>query len=396
MQLPAPSVWAARWTLDPAVAFLNHGSFGACPRDILNLQAGLRTRLEAEPVRFLTRELPPLLDAARARLAQLLQTAPDNLAFVPNATAGINAVVRSLEFRPGDEILTTDHAYNACYCALAEVARRAGARLVIAQVPFPMASADAVVESVLAAVTERTRLVMLDHVTSPTALVFPVARLVGALAKLGVDTLVDGAHAPGMLPVELDVLRPAYYAGNCHKWLCAPKGAGFLYVRPDLQERIQPSVISHGYNTPRPGRNTLHTRFDWTGTLDPTPWLCVGAAIDWCASLMPDGLAALWQHNHALACTARRLLCAALDVPPPCPETMLGAMATLELPARCQGATPPAGALDPLQARLLEQYALEVPVVNWGAPSRRHVRISAQAYNSQAQFAWLAAALKAG
>ena len=316
MQLPAPSACAARWSLDPAVAFLNHGSFGACPRDILDLQAGLRTRLEAEPVRFLTRELPLLLDAARVRLAQLLQTAPDNLAFVPNATAGINAVVRSLDFRPGDEILTTDHAYNACHCALAEAARRAGARLVVAHVPFPIDSAEAVVESVLAAVTTRTRLAMLDHVTSPTALVFPVAQLVGALAKLGVDTLVDGAHAPGMVPVELEGLRPAYYAGNCHKWLCAPKGAGFLYVRPDLQARIQPAVISHGYNTPRPGRNTLHTRFDWTGTLDPTPWLCVGAAIDWCASLMPGGLAALWQHNHALAGTARRLLCAALDVPP--------------------------------------------------------------------------------
>lgn len=396
MQLPAPSEWAARWALDPTVVFLNHGSFGACPRDILALQAGLRARLEAEPVRFLVREMEPLLDASRARLAQLVHTAPENLAFVQNATAGINAVVRSLEFRPGDEILTTNHAYNACHCALAEAARRAGARLVVARVPFPLAGADEVVAAVLAAVTPRTRLAMLDHVTSPTALAFPVERLVTELADLGVETLVDGAHAPGMLPVALDALRPAYYAGNCHKWLCAPKGAGFLYVRPDLQEGIQPTVISHGYNTPRPGRPALHTRFDWVGTLDPTPWLCVGAAIDWCEALLPGGLAELMRRNRELACAARRLLCAALEVPPPCPEELLGAMATLELPERCQGATPPPGAIDPLQSRLLEHYAIEVPVVNWGAPARRYVRISAQAYNSRAHFVWLGEALKTG
>jgi isopenicillin-N epimerase len=395
MQLPAPSSWAAGWTLDPAVVFLNHGSFGACPRAILDLQAGLRARLEAEPVRFFTRECEPLLDASRARLAQLLQTAPEHLAFVPNATAGINAVARSLEFRPGDELLTTNHDYNACRCVLAEVARRAGARLVVAQVPLPVASAAEVVAAVLAAVTPRTRLAMVDHVTSPTALVFPVAQLVRALAERGVDTLVDGAHAPGMVPVDLDALRPAYYAGNCHKWLCAPKGAGFLYVRPDLQEHIQPAVISHGYNTPRPGRNALHTRFDWAGTQDPTPWLCVGAAIDWCAALLPGGFAELLRRNRELACAARRLLCAELDVPPLCPEDLLGAMATLVLPARLQGAPTPPGAIDPLQTRLLEQAAVEVPVVNWGAPAQRYVRISAQMYNSREQFAWLAQALQA-
>ena len=231
--------------------------------------------------------------------------------------------------------------------------------------------------------------------TSPTALIFPVTQLVRVLAERGIETLVDGAHAPGMLPVNLDEMRPAYYAGNCHKWLCAPKGAGFLYVRPDLQEQLQPAVISHGYNTPRPGRNALHTRFDWVGTLDPTPWLCVGAAIDWCAALLPGGFAELMRRNHELACEARRLLCEKLDVPPLCPDAMLGAMATVVLPPRLQGQPTPLGVLDPLHLALLERAAIEIPVVNWGEPSRRYVRISAQIYNTSEQFAWLAAALQA-
>lgn len=383
----------ARWTLDPAVVFLNHGSFGACPRDILELQAGLRARMEAEPVRFLARELEPLLDDSRARLARLLVTAPENLALVPNATTGVNAVLRSLDFRPGDEILTTNHDYNACHCAAVEVARRAGARVVVAQVPFPITSPDAVVTAVLRTATKRTRLALLDHVTSPTALLFPVAQLVRSLAERGIETLVDGAHAPGMVPVNLDELQAAYYTGNGHKWLCAPKGAGFLYVRPDRQDQMQPVVISHGYNTPRAGRNALHTRFDWVGTLDPTPWLCMGRAIDWCEALLPGGLAELMQRNHELACAARRLLCEKLDVPPLCPDEMLGAMATVVLPPRLQGAPTSPGVLDPLHLSLLERAAIEVPVVNWGDPARRYVRISAQLYNTLAQFAWLAEAL---
>ena len=394
MKLPAPPKYARHWVLDPEVVFLNHGSFGACPRATLDLQSEFRAQMEAEPVRFLARKLEALLDASRARLAQLLGTAAENLAFVTNATTGVNAVVRSLAFQPGDEILTTNHDYNACRCALADVVQRSGAKLVVAQVPFPLRNPDEVVAAVLAGVTSRTRLAMVDHVTSPTALIFPIERIARELEARGVDVLVDGAHAPGMVPVALDELRPAYYTGNCHKWLCAPKGAGFLYARPDRQERIQPAVVSHGYNTPRPGRNALHTRFDWVGTLDPTPWLCVGAAIDWCGALLPGGWPALMQHNHQLASEARRLLCAGLEVQPSCPEDMLGSMATVELSLRFQGSPTPPGAIDPLQTRLLEKFGIEVPVVNWGAPARRHVRISAQAYNSKEHFVWLADALR--
>lgn len=221
-----------------------------------------------------------------------------------------------------------------------------------------------------------------------------MARLVRELEARGVAVLVDGAHAPGMVPVALDELRPSFYTGNCHKWLCAPKGAGFLYVRPDRQEQIQPAVISHGYNTPRAGRNALHTRFDWVGTLYPTPWLCVGAALDWCGALLPGGWPALMQRNHELACAARRLLAEALAVEPPCPEELLGAMATLPLPERLQGETPSPGAVVPLQLLLPEKAGIQIPVVNWGEPARRYLRLSAQAYNSLAQYAYLAATLQ--
>jgi isopenicillin-N epimerase len=393
-KLPAPSDLAVHWALDPAVVFLNHGSFGACPRAVLERQSELRMRMEAEPVRFLSKELQPLLDESRERLAQLMNTATENLVFVPNATTAVNAVVRSLEFKAGDEILTTNQDYNACRNALKAVAERVGAKVVVAQVPFPVRDEAQVIDAVLSGANKRTRLAMIDHVTSPTAVVYPIEKIVRALEERGIDTLVDGAHAPGMLPVDLDALRPAYYTGNCHKWLCAPKGAGLLYVRPDRQEGIQPTTISHGFNTPRPGRNALHTRFDWIGTIDPTAWVCVGMAVDWCSTLLPGALSDLMNGNRALAIEAQRILCESLEVEPPCPEEMLGSMATIPLPERFQTAPFTANAIDPLQTNLFDQYAIEVPIVRWGDPDRRWLRISAHAYNSRDQYAYLGGALK--
>jgi isopenicillin-N epimerase len=393
-KLPAPSEFAVHWALDPAIVFLNHGSFGACPRAVLERQSQLRARMEAEPVRFLIQELQPLLDESRDRLAQLLNTASENLVFVTNATTGVNAVVQSLDFKAGDEILTTNQDYNACRNALKAVAEKVGAKVVVAQVPFPVRDEAQILDAVLSSVSGRTRLAMIDHVTSPTAVVYPIEKIVRVLDERGIDTLVDGAHAPGMLPVDLDVLRPAYYTGNCHKWLCAPKGAGFLCVRPDRQERIQPTTISHGFNTPRPGRNALHTRFDWVGTIDPTAWLCVGMAIDWCSTLLPGGLSELMNRNRTLAIEARRILCDSLGIDPPYPEEMLGSMATVPLPERFQTAPFTANTIDPLQTSLFDEYAIEAPVVRWGDPDRRWLRVSAHAYNSREQYAYLAGALK--
>ncbi|SPE61269.1 Aminotransferase class V (fragment) [Verrucomicrobia bacterium] len=222
---------------------------------------------------------------------------------------------------------------------------------------------------------------------------FPVSRLVRELESRGVDTLVDGAHAPGMLPLDLGALRPAAYTGNLHKWVCAPKGAAFLWVREDKQAELQPAVISHGNNTPRPGFSPFQDRFDWAGTFDPTAWFCVGRAIDFMGKLLPGGWVELRRRNHQLAVRARRLLCESLNVPSPCPERLLGSMATLPLPEPFQG-RPKAGKLDAEQLLLYDQFGIEVPFVRLGAPERRWVRVSAQIYNSLADYEYLARALK--
>jgi isopenicillin-N epimerase len=381
------------WMLDPAVTFLNHGSFGACPRRVILEAERLRERIEREPVRFLTVELEPLLDAARAALGGFLGAAPDDLAFVPNATTGVNTVVRSLDFAPGDELLVTDHAYNACRNALDYAAGRAGARVVVANVPFPTPGPDAVIDAVLARLTRRTRLALLDHVTSPTALVFPVARLVAELDARGVDTLVDAAHAPGMVPIQLDAVGAAYTTGNFHKWVCAPRGAAFLHVRRDRQSRIRPLVISHGANSPRRDRSLFRLESDWTGSLDPAAFLCVPVALDFLDGLLPGGIDAWMKENRAAALAARRTLSAVLRVDPPCPDEMVGAMAALRLPVQEGAVLPRSNApFDPLQQELFSRFGVQVPVFPFPGKEQRVLRVSTPAYVTSADIDRLAAA----
>jgi isopenicillin-N epimerase len=346
--------------------------------------------MEEEPVQFLWRRYDERLAPVRAELARFLGAQARDLVFVTNATTGVNAVARSLKLRRGDELLTTNQDYNACHNVLAQAARRAGARLVTASVPFPLQSPDTVVEAVLRAVTRRTRLAMLDHITSNTAVIVPVERLIRELDARGVDTLVDGAHAPGMVPLNLTKLAPAYYTGNLHKWVCAPKGAAFLWVRQDKQAQVQPAVISHGNNTPRPGYSTFQDRFDWAGTFDPSAWLWVGKAIRWMQKLLPGGWPAIRRANHDLAVRARRLLCQRLSLEPPCTEDMLGAMATLPLPERFLG-RPRDGKIDAEQLRLYDEFGIEVPFIR--VDQRRYFRISAQLYNSLAEYEYLAQAM---
>jgi isopenicillin-N epimerase len=340
-------------------------------------------------VRFLARELEGRLDGARRALGELVGADPDDLAFVPNATAGVNTVLRSLDFRPGDELLTTDHAYGACRNALEAAAVRSGARVVVVAVPFPLDGPDVVVERVLAAAGPRTRLCLLDHITSPTGLVLPIARLVGELAARGVDALVDGAHAPGMVPVDLSALGAAYYAANCHKWICAPKGSAFLHVRRDRQAGIRPLSISHGATDERTDRARFRLEFDWTGTADPTPYLCVPEALRVVAGALPGGWPAVMARNRALALRGRALMLEALKTPAPAPEAMLGALAAVPLPAL---AVPGPRQRDPLHLALGER-GFEVPVMRWPGGTRRALRISAQLYNTAEDFERLAAAL---
>jgi len=386
------SALAAHWSIDPSVTFLNHGSFGATPREIQDAQSELRAHLEENAMQFFLRDLESLLDESRAALAAFVSARPRDLAFVPNATTGVNAVVRSLKFSAGDELLTTDHTYNACKNALEFVAAPAGARVTIAHVPFPLSSEDEVVSAIAEKITPRTRLLLIDHVTSPTGLVFPLARIAKEASARGVDVLVDGAHAPGMIDVSLDALAPhvAYYTANCHKWLCAPKGSAFLWVREDKQNEVRPTVISHGANARREDRSRFLMEFDWTGTIDPTPALLVGASIDFLKKLDPN----FQKTNRALALEARKILCDALSVAPPAPESMIGSLAAVQIP----DGKPPTRKLpffiaDELQQDLFDAHKIEVPIFAWPAPPKRLVRVSAHLYNAREEYEKLARAL---
>ncbi len=312
--LPRRSVLAEHWSLDPEIVFLNHGSFGACPKRVLDFQAELRARMEAEPVRFFIRELPEMLDAARSDLAAFLRADPDGLAFVTNATTGVNTALAAIPFENGDELLVTDHGYPACRNAAEVVARRAGALLVEAPLPFPLTSSDQVIGAVLRGLSPRTRAAIIDHVTSPTGLVFPVKELAAELENRGVTLIVDGAHAPGMLDLDLTEVSAPFYTGNCHKWLCAPKGTAFLHVRDDWRDRTHPLVTSHGARAPLIDHSRFRLEFDWTGTGDPTPWLTAPQAMETVKALVPGGWPAIRSRNRRLALDALDHLCSSLGL----------------------------------------------------------------------------------
>ncbi len=380
------------WLLDRDITFLNHGSFGACPIPVLEAQTSFREQLEREPLRFLMREFEPLLDSARNELAAFIGTSGDELAFVPNATTGVNAVLRSLSFAPGDELLTTNHEYNACRNTLDFVASSTGAKVIVAEVPFPIESSEQVVEAVIKCISPKTKLALLDHIVSQTGLIFPIKQLVSELAQRGIDVLVDGAHAPGMVALNLDEIGAAYYTGNCHKWLCAPKGAGFLYVRRDKQDAIRPTTISHGANSPRTDKSRFQLEFDWMGTVDPSPYLCVPVAIDFMGSLLDGGWPELMAQNHDLVLAGRQILLDKLDLSPSCPDQMVGSMAVIQLKDTEFDAVGKSG-IAPLQEALWEIFKIEVPVIPWPDANQQLVRISAQFYNSLPQYEYLAKAL---
>lgn len=410
MTMVFPESQAARtrplWGLDPDITFLNHGSFGACPKAILAVQSDFRERLEREPVRFFLRECESLLGEAAKALGDLIGAIPDDLAFMSNATAGVNTVLRSLTFSPGDEILIADHGYNACNNAARFVAKKCGAKVVSAPFPFPLQSDEQVVESLLAHINPgKTQLLLVDHITSPTGIVLPVEKIVAAFAERGIDTLVDGAHAPGMVPLDLDKLGAAYYTGNCHKWLCTPKGTAFLHVRKDKQQRnddeplIRPLSISHGANAKIGKHKRFRLEFDWTGTTDPTPWLCIPASIRFLSDLFPNGLTGLREHNRAMALAARTYLTNLFGTQLPVPDAMIGSLATIVLPDHTPPkpvSNPPTG-VDALQENLFTNHNIEVPIIATNPPlvgwPKRFVRISAQVYNDPEDYRRLGKAI---
>jgi len=365
---------------------------------VIEAQRAWRDRMEAEPVRFLDGELEGLLDAVREEVAAFLGADPEGLVFVPNATTGVATVLGSIRFQPGDELLAGDHEYNATLNALRAAAERDGARVVLVRIPLPIHDPAQAVEAYLEAVTPRTRFALVSHVTSPTALVMPVAAIVRELDRRDVNTLVDGAHAPGMVAVDLDALGAAWWTGNGHKWLCAPKGAAVLHARADVRDRLRPLVTSHGANSDRHDRSRFRLAFDWTGTTDPTPILALPAAIRFVGGLDPDGWTGLMAANAALARQGRDRVCAALGIEPPAPDAMLGSTASIPLP----GLAPTPEATRRLHEALFDEERIEVPVYPFPvpaalapgtAPAISIVRISAQRYNRPEEYEALAKAL---
>lgn len=398
--LPTPSPLFDRWALDPARVFLNHGSFGATPREVLAEQVRWRERLEAEPVAFFVEQHWDVMDAARAALARFVGASPDDIAFVPNATIGVATVINSLGLAPGDEVIASVQEYPACQNGLRAAAARAGARVVYAEVPFPVSDPGEFVRAYERALSPRTRLVLVSHVTSPTGLVLPVAEICRVMASKGIDVLVDGAHAPGMLPLNLASLGAAYYTGNCHKWMGAPKGVAFLFAREDRRASVRPLVLSNNAEKPRPGRSQFRTEFDFVGTQDYTGFYCLPKAIEVMGRLLPGGWPAVMSENRALAVRMRAMLCERWGVTPPAPESMLGSIATIILPGHdaarhARLMARPSKYHDALQDRLLERWKIQVPVWGLAGGTDRFLRISAQLHNAPAQYEYLAQAVAA-
>jgi isopenicillin-N epimerase len=380
---------ARHFLLRDDVVFLNHGSFGACPREVFEAYQGWQLELESQPVAFLGRDLTDRMRVPRVALAAELGTGPDNIVGLVNATEGLNIVAQSLDLQPGDEIVTTDHEYSALEKTWTYMARRTGARVVVVKVPMPLVSETAFTDAIVDAFTDRTRVLFLSHITSPTALVFPIERSIREARARGIWTMIDGAHTPGHIPLDLDAMDVDFYAGNCHKWLMTPKGSAFLYVRPELQRLINPLVISHGWtdDSKQPGakgafgNSPFIDELEMQGTRDPAAWLTVPSALAFRAEHGWSGVAA---HCQMLAQdTALRLADRTGLAPLSAPEFCAPQMVSIPLPD--------VGDPEEFQRQLMERYRVEIPVFKW--QERSIVRLSVQGYNSKAQMDFLIEAL---
>ncbi|WP_374434300.1 aminotransferase class V-fold PLP-dependent enzyme [Tabrizicola sp.] len=381
---------APLFLLDPQVTFLNHGSFGACPRPVFEEYQRWQLQLERQPVAFLdpNRGLSGWMREAREALASVVGADPDDIVGQTNATAALNIVAQSLDLKPGDEILTTDHEYAALEKTWAYVCRRSGARVRMVSIPLPLTREDQFTDAILGGITDRTRVLFLSHITSATALVFPIERVVAEARARGIYSVIDGAHTPGHIPLNLDRLGADFYAGNCHKWMMSPKGAGFLHVRRDLQPMIHPLVISHGWtedgNHPGArgpfGNSSFIDMLEMQGTRDPSAWLSLPAALAFARQHDWDTVA---RDCRALAQATAARVAALTGLPAfSSPEFCAPQMVSMPVPS-----------CDPqvLQRSLMDRFGIEIPCFNWQAHTI--VRVSAQGYNTSTQMDLLVAAL---
>lgn len=356
------------WPLEREMIFLNHGSYGATPHSVLAEQTRWRDRLEAQPCRFINHEAPAALRESAGRLAAFLGASPDEIGFVENTTSGVNAVLKSLEFAPDDEVLVTDHVYNAVRLTLNFVFEPAGARLVTAPVGLPIRAAQGLAGQVIDAITPATRLIVIDHVASISGVIFPVAEIAAEARARGIRVLVDGAHAPGMLDLDVPALGVDWYVGNCHKWLCAPKGAAFVWASATRQTGLHPTVISHDLG------KGFTFEFDKIGTRDASAWLSVPEALAFHERL---GGSALRARNHNIAVDAARQLAARWGTETGAPDDCFGTMATVRMPGSLPADRPTAEAL---KRWLWEEHRAEIHIMPFAGAL--WVRLSVQAYNT--------------
>jgi len=367
--------------LDPGVVFLNHGSFGATPRPVFEQYQAWQRELERQPVEFLGRRFAALLREARTALAAHVHTGADNLVYVPNATTALNIVARGLQLNPGDEILTTDHEYGAMDRMWRFLCHKTGAVYRAVHVPLPVITAEELIERLWAGVTPRTRVLFFSHITSPTALVFPVRELCRRARAAGLLSIVDGAHALGQVPLDLEDIGSDFYTANAHKWLCAPKGSAFLHARPAAQALVEPLVVSWGDQLPAPTGSRFLDEQQWSGTRDIAAYLAVPAAIKFWTEHRWDDVRV---RCHALARRAREAIAALTGLPQICPDSAdwFGQMATVPLPP-CDGPR--------LQASLYDKFRIEVPIMEW--QGRQYLRVSIGAYNTRPDVEQLTEAL---
>ena len=389
LKRPRKGDLAGHWILDPETSFLNHGSFGATPLSVLEEQSRLRNLIESDPVRFFERNYTPLMKAAIGRLSEFMNADSEGLVFVKNTTEGVNTVLRSLDLTPGDEIIVTNHSYQACWNAVDFVTERSDAKTVVVDIPFRVKNEEEIVDLIMDKVTGNTVLAMIDTVTSATGLRMPFEKLVRNLQGVGLDVLLDAAHGPGIVPLDLKAMDVAYCTGNCHKWICTPKGSAFLHIREDRKGFVKPLSISHGYRFEGTDQEKFEYEFGWPGTQDPTAWLCIPHAIEFLGGLVDGGWQEIMEHNTALAIQGREILCGALGTSPPVPDSMVSSIAAVEMPD--EGDVGPMSLEgDPFHNFLLDEFGIQVPVFPWKHHNKRYIRISAQLYNHVEEYEFLA------
>ncbi len=371
---------------------LNHGSYGAVPKAIMEYQYSLMNRMESLTTRFFTRELPHLLEESLETLCNFINSPYESTVFIKNATTAANAVLKSVNFANNDEVVTTNLIYASCRKALDHITSQKGVKVHKVEIPFPANDNTTIFNKVMEKVNERTKLIFIDHITSETATIMPVEMIIEAASKRGIEVFVDGAHAPGMIPLDISKLKPDYYTGNCHKWLYTPKGSAFLYVNPQKFDQMVPTVISNHYNDGKTPAQRFRNSFDWSATMDYSGYACVGKTIEYLEKEVEGGWKEIRKRNHALALKGRDILTDMLNLSPTVPDQMTGSIVTMKLGSK--SLKDPKTGLDIVQIELLDKYKIEALITTLYPTDERIIRISAALYNNEEGYVKLGKALK--